>query len=438
MSILKVYIPSFSKSKIEYTINCLLGVFLGLEFEIIEGESSNVLIKYLDHNLIIENHFFGDDHFSSYKIPHTSTAGFIKINSVDYIIESIFGPVNYIRNGNDHRLSTDIISSTFFMLSRWEELDSSKSDNHKRFQAKDSLAFRSKFLERPIVNEYIELLWAIFIQMGCTQKRTKRNFEIVPTHDIDKPYLFSGLLRNLRYVAGTFKRQRFSEFYRYINKYKNNDDPYDTYDMIMDLSERTNTRSHFFILQKGKSRADENHEINTPKIKKLIAHIQNRGHNIGFHPSYYAYNDNGLFQKEKKALEKVVGQEVTTGRNHFLRWDVSQSPKIWEDNSMEWDSTLGYADHAGFRCGVCYPFPLYDLDNDKQLDVYERPLIAMEWSLIHYQGLDIVDAEHYIQKLKNEVKKYNGEFVFLYHNSAFFTDEYYGIEERLLDSLYSS
>ncbi len=56
---------------------------------------------------------------------------------------------------------------------------------------------------------------------------------------------------------------------------------------------------------------------------------------------------------------------------------------------MSYDSTLGYADHAGFRCGTCFEYPAFDPVADKQLNLRIRPLIAMECSVTadRYMGL---------------------------------------------------
>ncbi|MFT6335266.1 MAG: hypothetical protein ACJATI_002020 [Halioglobus sp.] len=431
---LDIYIPLAGNPKIKYSLHCLFTVFLGIDINIIEDENtSDIDIRIGVRTLIIKKSAF----WEKQSIPKSVTKQKLTFDSKEFDIVSLFGPITISQEGDIITLEFDIIASTFFMLTRWEEHASDKKDTHGRFSAKESVAFKHDFLERPIVNEYVELLGAILTKMGCKQKKKKRTFTLVPTHDVDKPFLIDGWMRNARYIVGSLKRARFFELARYTKHLIKSSDPFDTYDRMMNLSERENAKSHFFFLQKGTTRADENHEIDTPKIKKLIQHIQARGHLIGYHPSYNAYNDESLFRKEKQNLARVSDQEINSGRHHFLRWDVNATPQIWQENNMAWDSTLGYADHAGFRCGVCYPFPLYDLVNNRQLDVYERPLVAMEWSLIHYQGLSIDQVEAKIVVLKNQVKKYNGEFVFLYHNSAFYTNEYHGVSDRLLNSFYN-
>ena len=54
----------------------------------------------------------------------------------------------------------DIFGSAFFMLTRYEEMVITERDTHGRFPARASIAYREGLLERPIVDEYLELLWA--------------------------------------------------------------------------------------------------------------------------------------------------------------------------------------------------------------------------------------------------------------------------------------
>jgi len=81
---------------------------------------------------------------------------------------------------------------------------------------------------------------------------------------------------------------------------------------------------------------------------------------------------------------------------------------------------LGYADKEGFRCGVCYEYSVFDIISRKKLNLKEKPLVVMEGSLTTYQpNITPKEMEETIKKLTKKVKKYNGEFVFLWHNSSF-------------------
>jgi hypothetical protein len=96
--------------------------------------------------------------------------------------------------------------------------------------------------------------------------------------------------------------------------------------------------------------------------------------------------------------------------------------RYWADNGLKYDSTLGFADHAGFRCGTCYEYPVYDLENRRVLPLRERPLIAMDASVIdeRYMGLGPTEAAvDYLLELKRHCQRFDGDYVLLWHNQRF-------------------
>ncbi|MBD3842295.1 MAG: hypothetical protein IE909_10495, partial [Campylobacterales bacterium] len=99
---------------------------------------------------------------------------------------------------------------------------------------------------------------------------------------------------------------------------------------------------------------------------------------------------------------------------------VSTTPKLWQENGFAYDSTLGFADHAGFRCGVCYEYTMFDLVARAKMLLKQRPLIFMEVTGLskQYMGLNVKNGEFsdYIDSLRTVVKQYNGDFTLLWHN----------------------
>ncbi len=440
MGILNITIPYQSSNEISYTIRCLLGEFLGLEFKINEGAVSDVEIRIDDKILIIKNHFFQEDRgandYQLSDLPAAVIDNFLEIGNKRLPVVTLFGKNEINLDGKRIILHSDIISATFFMLSRWEEYVNPARDTHARFPATDSVAFKYGFLDRPIVNEYVEILWALLKEIGLEQKRIERSYHLVPTHDVDRPFLFTSLFQNIKLFGGFVKRGDWAELVSFCKHAIAGTDPWNTHDLFMDLSEKANVKSYFFFLPKGEDKHDGRYDLNDPKVKKLYDRIRKRGHHIGFHPSYNSYNNIELLKKEKRKLEEAVGQEMKFGRQHYLRFETPRTWQMWDECNMEWDSTMSYADCSGFRCGVCYPFPVYDIKNRKQLNLMERPLIVMEGSLLGYEKLSLNKSMEKIDKLKSQVKKYKGEFVFLYHNSSFFEGNYRTIGNSLLNHFY--
>jgi len=128
---------------------------------------------------------------------------------------------------------------------------------------------------------------------------------------------------------------------------------------------------------------------------------------------------------------------VNEGRQHFLRFEVPTTWQIWEDNNMEWDSTLTYPEKEGFRCGTCYEYSVFNILSRKKLKLKEIPLEVMEGSLVNYQNLSPEKAEKKIIKLIEKVKKYNGSFVLLWHNSSFNNDLWTGYQ-RVYEKIVSN
>ena len=91
---------------------------------------------------------------------------------------------------------------------------------------------------------------------------------------------------------------------------------------------------------------------------------------------------------------------------------------------MKWDSTLGYADSNGFRVGACYEYFMFDFINRKKLKLKQKPLIYMEVTDFKYLNLSIEESKEKTINLLNKVKKYNGEFVSLWHNSNIKREEW--------------
>jgi hypothetical protein len=171
--------------------------------------------------------------------------------------------------------------------------------------------------------------------------------------------------------------------------------------------------------------------------------IHQRGHEIGLHPSYNTYDDSSEIVKEADRLRRICAEEGIDqpewgGRMHFLRWDQAVTLKAWADAGMSYDSTLGYADRPGFRCGTCFEYPAFDLVSDQQLPLRIRPLVAMDCTVIaeRYLGLGPTEqAYNKFNELKRKCQQVGGVFTLLWHNSYFNCPEDFEIYRRLLSDL---
>ena len=112
-------------------------------------------------------------------------------------------------------------------------------------------------------------------------------------------------------------------------------------------------------------------------------------------------------------LERVIGKEIVEGREHYLRFEVPTTWQIWEDNGMKIDSTCGYADKEGFRCGTGDEFSRFNILSRKKLRLKERPLVVMDCSLFNYNNYTYQEGINIMNKLQSR----NDSFTMLWHNS---------------------
>ena len=437
---LTITIPNNNLKERKYIIDIIFNEFLDIEFQYKIGVSNYEITLENNNKLIYEDHFFSK---------YVSELDYLKLENIpnkveyvknDFIIEKdipiIFGnKILKIKNSKSIFCGIDIFASIFFMIRRWEEYVNLNRDDHNRFPATESVAYKNGFLDRAVVNEYVEMLWNMLLHLGCVQNRSNKNCQVCLTHDIDKLYFWKNWQQVARVTIGDIlKRKSFKLATERITEYsliKRNkiNDSFDTFDWLMDKSEVIGVKSRFYFMSGGVTEYDNWYKIDEPKCLELVNKINKRGHIIGIHHSYNAYNNSKQFKKEKDLLEQTLEQEITEGRGHYLRFEVPETWQIMEDANMEIDSTCGYADRIGFRCGTGEEFSVFNILTREKLKLKERPVILMDFSLFGYQKFDWSEIKNIVRKL---IKNKNA-ITILWHNSQI---EHMNIYEQLIDYLY--
>jgi len=426
---IEIFIPNNNLKERKYIVNTIFKEFFDLEYHINIGSSDYEIVLNNGKKLIFKDAFFGKfstdlEYLKIENIPNS-----IKFVSNHFLVEKdipiIYGDNSLYISDETIVCGIDIFASSFFMLTRWEEYVNNATDSHNRFPSEESLAFKNNFLERPIVNEYLEMKKSMLLSLDNSLQFKEYKYKLILTHDIDHIYAWDSFKKFVLNLAKDLvKRTSIKDFFNSIIYYiqvqkKIKADPYDTYNYIMDLSESIDVKSYFFFMAKGLTSYDNNYYSGSNKAKKIVSNILKRGHHIGIHPTYNAYNNKEQFTKEKKELENNFNTKIVFGREHYLRFELPTTWQIWEENQMQWDSTMNYTNKDGFRCGICYEYTLFNILTREKLKLKEKPLIVMDANGIDKLTPD--EMESSIKKLISTVKKYNGEFVFLWHNSSYDT-----------------
>lgn len=310
----------------------------------------------------------------------------------------------------------DILAATLFMLSRWEEMVVSERDEHLRFPATASVAYKQGFLGRPIVDEYALILQAWLKTLMPSWSPSSPQFSVKLSHDVD-----SVRSASFRMLGGDLlKRRNLSKalqtVYQILSPKR---DVYlsDCYELA-NLSEQNGLQSAFYFMSAQKSRMDDGYDPQARQIQRLIQDLRQKGCEIGFHAGYAAYNDLECLMPEKFRMDKALGEKRYGGRQHFLRFQIPNTWRLWEQAGLVYDSTLGYADYEGFRCGTCHPYQPFDIEQNCQINLLEIPLIVMDGTLRQYQALTPEEGERRILTLARRCKQVGGMFTLLWHNSS--------------------
>lgn len=364
----------------------------------------------------------------------------------------IFGRPAVTRTCENIKLHADLFGAAFHLLSRHEEVFSRVRDEHDRFPATASLAYRAGFLDRPLVDEYAVLLRTAMRALWPTLPLRTAQFHVRLGHDVDRPYRYAHMSLGrliLAMGADVINRQAPILALKRPGKWLTvragweGHDPFFQFDWMMSVSEAHGIRSTFyFICGQTRAQFDADYDIAEPRMRRLLRNIHRRGHEIGLHPSYNCYRDSQAIKREFTRLRQVcseegIEQQSWGARMHYLRFDAGSTPRLLDDAGLDNDATLSFADRAGFRCGTCRSFQLWDWGAGRPLRIREQPLIAMECSLLApaYEGLAYAAAEVKLQLLAERCREVGGEFSLLWHNSELATEMDRDSYRRVIETL---
>jgi len=433
------------QQEIEYIVGIIFKDFLGLEYKLLKESIDHVIITADQKKLILPNSFFNlanDNWLHKSSLPLKPLAQWdvsdikFPVNLVQPSLPVIYGTPGCKVLNNQINLNLDVLGSAFFMMTRYEEVIEKSVDHYGRFSAKNSIAYQEDFLDRPIINEYIEILWGCIFYLWPQLKRKKRSFRQFISCDVDKPYKCStkNIITQSIEIAGDLlkekslvqARRNLVNFWKII-KGDLSHDPNNTFDLIMDECDKLDIKCAFnfiSIVNNNSSEKDGCYTIDQIAIKNLIKKIADRGHEIGIHPSFHSYLSSIQITREFNQLKNIcvqlnIDQNQWGGRQHYLRWSSPDTFINWEFAELDYDSTLAFPQTAGYRCGICYEFQVYDLKNRKRLNLRERPLIVMEVTILShlYMNLSGMKALNFMKNLKNQCRQFDGDFTLLWHNS---------------------
>lgn len=315
----------------------------------------------------------------------------------------------------------DLLRSAFYLLSGQQEYGSAQKDSLGRFPYEGSLQEKLGIIHKPLVNYYFQWIvkgikaYSEYHGLDVEKIILFDHFGLFLTHDVDRIDKY-----NFHLTKNQLKKGKMAEFFRYAAKWLNpfdSENPYWTFDYFLEQEKKRGFTSTYFFLNRGVKHIDSYYHFSQPRIRRLISHLQSQKCEIGMHGTVRSAENPHIMHKNHEELETAAMEKVKGNRQHRLTYTHPLSLRLLQEDGIEYDSTLGFAAHEGFRNSYCLPFRLYDFEADRMLNIWEIPLLVMDGTLFDYRSLSYPEALASVEKLIREIKHFHGVFTLLWHNS---------------------
>ena len=293
-------------------------------------------------------------------------------------------------------IEDDIIYTSFFFISRAEELLVPERDEHGRFTAKYSILCQHNRLQIPLLDEYAR---AVMKLLDLPLPPSKFN-HIYLTHDIDTIAHY----RHLRGFIGGWLRDGMDPVLNAINDIKN--DPAYTFPWLVRQDNKVKSAEVIYFVKdtKGKGYDYPQYNLRGKDWLRLQKYLESKKAQLGLHSSYYGFEGE---------------TEYKLHRSHFLRCSIDNMQRL-ADAGITDDFTMGFPDQAGFRLQTTRAVRWINPLTFSLSPLTLHPLTVMDGTLSqpNYMNLNEDEAYFLCQRLFDKVQQNNGDLCLLWHNTS--------------------
>ncbi len=320
----------------------------------------------------------------------------------------------------------DLVASSFFWLSGWQEHVINRRDEHGRFPHAASLQAELDTTGLPVVDLYRAQLQQLLQARGLNAKLrgwSDRSWAFCPTIDVDylrkwrKGMIYREVveyfLLNRRRCRLAARSTRLGAFLQDLMR---RGDVFQEAILRMNACIRSLGTGTVFLKAAAHGPQDVHYKLHTPFLRQVMNEWRRDGFEIALHPSYHAHTHATYMRNERAALTACTGVAPVSVRQHYLRWDALRTPLLQAGTGFKIDSTLGFSETAGFRHGTSLPFRHFDVSRNEALELWEMPLVIMDSALFNRQGLHVEAAIEETSQLLDMCMRFGGVAVGLWHN----------------------
>ncbi|PZX64487.1 DUF7033 domain-containing protein [Hydrotalea sandarakina] len=323
---------------------------------------------------------------------------------------------------NDSVLGFDVLAAAFYLISRYEEYLPYSSDVYGRYPATESLAYRSGFLQMPLVDYWLLQVEKLLQAYFPLYQLPKNNYAFIPTFDIDRilKYVDRGFLNNLKTFFKFILQQNFQEFNEMMKVVSGQQrDPFDVFELLISLCNHQKLAPVFFILLSNRNHPlDNNIAAHKKSMQYIIQQIQ-QYFTTGIHLSVESSmaNNTNIAMNELQQLAAFNPQKpIHNNRFHYLHFQLPNSYERLLQLNIKADYSMGYSTINGFRAAYSKPFQWYHLTQETGTDLTVYPFCWMDTACIFHEKLSVEAAYQQLTDFDTGIKKVNGYCVPVWHN----------------------
>ena len=314
----------------------------------------------------------------------------------------------------------DVFAASFYLLSRYEEYLPHRKDFYGRYDHTESLAWKEKFLNIPLINCWLEDLKAALKQFFPNAFFYRHSFKFIPTYDIDIAwsYRHKGFVRNAGGAVRSMLQNDWSGVKERMAVLRQKQkDPFDSYEWLDALHLYCRIRPYyFFLVAEQQQKYDKNISPAKKPMQELIRYHAEKGI-VGIHPSWQSSDNPRLLKQEIGWLEFITEQNIKHSRQHFIRLNLPQTYRQLQKAGIEKDFSMGYGTVNGFRASVASSFYWYDLEKEESTGLMIFPFCFMDANAFYEEKLAPHQALAELMRFYQIIKQVNGMMVTIWHNN---------------------
>ncbi|MCK6485329.1 MAG: hypothetical protein HUU22_01460 [Phycisphaerae bacterium] len=321
---------------------------------------------------------------------------------------------------------------------RWLTLDAERRiaarDAYGRVRAAHSELARLAALHDPPVANYAAMLKGLIEAAGARVRPRPvwpagKRFAVALTHDVDqpeRPLRLAAALRSLKRTAGHAAKaighdrgpsRLPTRFWSRLMLPPTARSDWD-FDTWLDVEAACGLRSAFYFAattRRNRHGLDPDYEISRRRYRALFSKLESQGWEVGLHAAYDSINGRPPVALQCARWSQSAGRPATGVRHHFLNVrhdDPIDTLRTHADAGLSYDSSLGFNDAPGFRCGTAWPFRPFEAPGRHPRRFVELPLTLAD---MHLPADDVCTAVRIVMDHLQTVRRLGGLAVLDWH-----------------------